>query len=58
MGVYSLGVPLLRRVGALRASLRSVLRTLRPSMHLTRLSESRIKLILGLAGFVGFGLGQ
>ena len=26
-------------VGALLASLRSVLRTLRPSMHLTRLSE-------------------
>jgi hypothetical protein len=32
----ALGVPLLRRVGALRASLRSVLRTLRPSMHLTQ----------------------
>jgi hypothetical protein len=31
-----LGVPLLRRVGALRASLRSVLRTLRPSMPLTQ----------------------
>ena len=27
------------QVGALRASLRSVLRTLRPSMRLTRLSE-------------------
>jgi hypothetical protein len=37
-------VPLLRRVGAFRASLRSVLRTLRPSMHLTQnLSAPRAK---------------
>ena len=36
------GVPLLRRVGPLRASLRSVLRTLRPSRHLTHTVPSLV----------------
>jgi hypothetical protein len=39
--VIILGVPLLRRVATLRASLRSVLRTLRPSRRLTQKLSAR-----------------
>jgi hypothetical protein len=41
-----LGVPLLRRVGVLRASLRSVLRTLRPYIHLTQKYFLQLKITL------------